>query len=90
MNNSIKRILITAAIGLGLVLAPATGAQASEPIVTLNSTSVASPMFICGYPDNPDGTCGWWPNALACHAIAVDGGADWQRYKCAVAGFTGR
>lgn len=84
-----KKRLAMSVLGLAMLLAPVTAAQASEANVTPPSASEMSPMGICGYPDNPNGTCDWWASQTACQDIASYG-EGWQIMACSAGGWTPR
>lgn len=86
-----KRILVRMSLvvaSAALVLVSGFSANAA----TLQSSSLspgglATPAKICGYPDNPNRSCEWWPGTDACYQIFQSNAPDWQKMACLVCGF---
>lgn len=87
-----KRILVRTSLvvtSAALVLFSGFSANAatlqSSP---LSPGGLATPAKICGYPDNPNRSCDWWPGTDTCYQIFQTNAPDWQKMACAAAGFS--
>lgn len=88
MKNSIRRRAFALVATLFILAAPVSAAHAvGGSIAGSNSGSAVSPRIICGYPDNPNGTCSWWANGATCSQIGQTNAPLWQKMACLGAGY---
>jgi len=92
-RGKMKRILVRitlAATSAALVVVSGFSANAAtiQSQSLISSGGVATPAKICGYPDNPNRSCEWWPGVDGCYQIFQSNAPDWQKIACAAAGFS--